>query len=154
MVPSENDREEGSTQGRKMRQTSLGCGYTNKNNNIEPLHKDILQLLPTKFTIVDIENSALKHTDAIDHIKKGKTTIGGKWESYTLSIPQPTLRSGSRGHYFFKHINIKGINIHDNFAELSNAMGILATMKARVYSVVETQWGTTCPKLYKFTREK
>ena len=33
-------------------------------------------------------------------------------------------------------------------------MGILATIEAGVYSMVETQWDTTCPKFCKFVREK
>jgi len=33
-------------------------------------------------------------------------------------------------------------------------MGILENMEAGSYSVVETQWDTTCPKFCKFIREK
>ena len=37
--------------------------------------------------------------------------------------------------------------------ELSNTMGKLEQMEARVYSVVENQWDTTCPKFCKMIRE-
>ena len=34
----------------------------------------------------------------------------------------------------FEHINLNGINPHDNFVELTNIYGILKTMQAGVYS--------------------
>ena len=43
----------------------------------------------------------------------------------------------------FEHINVHGIDPHDDFIELTNNMGILNTMEAGVYILVETQWGTT-----------
>ena len=33
-------------------------------------------------------------------------------------------------------------------------MGVLENMEAGVYSIVETQWDTTCPKFCKFIRGK
>ena len=37
--------------------------------------------------------------------------------------------------------------------ELSNTMGKLEQMEARIYSVVENQWDTTCLKFSKMIRE-
>ena len=68
--------------------------------------------------------------------------------------PSQRLGAGVVAIISFEHITINGINAHDNFVELSNDMGILATMEAGVYSMVETQWDTTCPKFCKFIREK
>ena len=45
------------------------------------------------------------------------------------------------------------LNPHDEFVELSNAIGILDNMDAGVYSVIETQWGTTCSKFCKYIWE-
>ena len=53
----------------------------------------------------------------------------------------------------FEHINVNGVNAHDDFVELSNCMGILENMEAGVYSIVETQWDTTCPKFCKYIKE-
>jgi len=39
----------------------------------------------------------------------------------------------------FEHINTHGINPYDEFLELKNTMGILETVEARGYSVVDTQ---------------
>ena len=48
---------------------------------------------------------------------------------------------------------MNGVNAHDDFVELSNCMGILENMEAGVYSIVETQWDTTCPKFCKYIKE-
>ena len=50
----------------------------------------------------------------------------------------------------FEHINVHGIHPHDQFIELTNAMGILDTANAGVYSLVETQWDTTSPAFKKY----
>ena len=48
----------------------------------------------------------------------------------------------------FEHINVNGINPHDDFVELANAMEIIETMEAGVYSLLETQWDTTNPVFF------
>ena len=53
----------------------------------------------------------------------------------------------------FEHINVNGIRPHDEFVELQNTMGILGNMEASVYSLVETQWDTTCPSLSRYIKE-
>ena len=68
--------------------------------------------------------------------------------------PSQRLGEGAEDIVSFEHININGINAHDNFVELSNAMGMLEPMEAGVYSMVETQWDTTCPKFCIFIKEK
>ena len=67
--------------------------------------------------------------------------------------PRQHLGAESKDIISFEHINIHGINSHDSFIELSTVMGILETMEAGIYSVVETQWDTTCPKLCKMIRQ-
>jgi len=71
-----------------------------------------------------------------------------------LRTPSQRLGVGTKDIISFEHINVNNINSHDSFVELSNAMGILDTMEAGVYSVVETQWDTTCPKFCKMKRQK
>ena len=53
----------------------------------------------------------------------------------------------------FEHINVNGIRSHDEFVELQNTMGILGNMEGSVYSLVETQWDTTCPSLSRYIKE-
>ena len=67
----------------------------------------------------------------------------------------PSQRVGkeSQDIISFEHVNINGINAHDSFVELSNTMGILDAMEAGVFSVVETQWDTTCPKFCKMIQQ-
>ena len=156
VVPPVTGRGEITTQGRGMRQTSLGGWYTNTNNNIDPLHKDSLQLLNMEFTSVGLDDDVLQHNAAIEHVKsKRKARVleanGNRIPSLT---PSQRVGAGAQDIIFFEHINITGINAHENFAELTNAMGILTTMEAGVYSMVETQWDTTCPIFCKFFTEK
>ena len=120
-----------------MRQTSLGGWYKDKNNNIEPLHKDSLQLLTMEFASIDIDESALKHIDAISHIKKrGERVLEANGNLTPSLSPSQRLGAGAWDIISFEHVNINGINTHDNFVELSNAIDILATMEAGVYSTV------------------
>ena len=53
----------------------------------------------------------------------------------------------------FEHITVHGINPHDGFIELKNTMGILGTMEADIFSLVETQWDTTNPSFCKFIKD-
>ena len=73
-----------------------------------------------------------------------------------LPTRTPSQRLGSEASEIisFEHVNINGINSHDNFVELSNTMGIIETMETGVFSVVETQWDTTCPKFYTMIKQK
>lgn len=63
--------------------------------------------------------------------------------------PSQRLGAGADGIILFEHINVNGIKCHNIFVAIFNSMGILETMEVGVYSVVETQWDTTCPKLCK-----
>ncbi len=53
----------------------------------------------------------------------------------------------------FEHININGINPHDEFVELKNTMGILEKMETGIYIIVETQWDTTSPVYSKYIKD-
>lgn len=53
--------------------------------------------------------------------------------NYNLHIrtPQQRLDNAAEDILSFGHINVNGINSHDNFVELTNTMGILDSMGAR-----------------------
>lgn len=59
--------------------------------------------------------------------------------------PSQRFGHGATEVISFQNINVNMINPHDNFAELTNTMGILEVMEAGIYIVVETQWDTTSP---------
>jgi len=67
--------------------------------------------------------------------------------------PRQRLGGKAEDVISFEHINVNGINSHDQFVELTNTMGILDNMEAGVYSLVETQWDTTCPTFCKRIRQ-
>ena len=140
--------------GRGTRQTTLGDWFTNSPNNIDPIYKDSPQLLCTEFAGVD--DAALQHRAAIEQVinKRNAKVLEANGHSIPSLTPSQRVGEGSQDIISFEHININGINLHDNFAELTNTMGILDTMEAGVYSIVETQWDTTCPKFCKFIRAK
>ena len=54
----------------------------------------------------------------------------------------------------FDHINVHGINLHENFVGLSNTMCILNNMEAGIYSMVEKQWDTISSSFERFIKDK
>ena len=50
----------------------------------------------------------------------------------------------------FERINIKETKPYLYFIKLTNTMDMLEKMEAGTFSVVETQWDTTCPELRRF----
>jgi len=138
--------------GTTMRQTTLGRWCTTTPNNIDTQHKDSTQLSSTGFTRLEIDKVERSQDDTLANIRKKQAE--GVTEANSSSPPSrsPSQRLGAEDIVSFEYINGNGINAHANFVELSNAMGILENMEAGVYSVVKTQWDTTCPKFFKFVR--
>ena len=70
------------------------------------------------------------------------------------SLP-PSQRTGKEADEIisFEHINVNGINPHDEFVELTDTMGILEKMEAGVYNIVGTQWDTTSSVFSKFIKD-
>jgi len=145
-----------SAQGRVLRQTTLGGWYTTSKNKIDPTHKDSQQLLFTETVGLGRDEAALQHSAAIDQVlnTRNARVLEANVHSTPFLTPSQRVGEGAQDIIFFEHININGINPHDKFSELTNTMGILDTMEAGVYSIVETQWDTTCPKFCKFIRSK
>ena len=131
VVPTATGRGKISTQGRGMHQTSLGGWYTNTNNNIDPLHKDSLQLLTTELTSAGLDDAALQHNATIEQVKSTRKVRVLEANGTRTPSLTPSQRVGAGGQDIisFEYININGINAHDNFAELTNAIGILATIE-------------------------
>ena len=67
--------------------------------------------------------------------------------------PSQRVGCGSENIISFEHINVNGINPHDDFIELQNTMGILQKMEAGVFSMVETKWDTTSPSFCRYIKE-
>ena len=79
----------------------------------------------------------------INQNTRNKVKIANKHHEPTLT---PSQKYGPDAHdevISFEHININGINAHDNFVELDNVMGILRTMEAGVFSINEHNMDTT-----------
>ena len=75
VIPKEQLRKGGTRQGRRLRQTSLGGWCTDKKKNIEPYHKNNLQLLSTDVNSLDKDNSEISQTDTLAHIKKREAQV-------------------------------------------------------------------------------
>jgi hypothetical protein len=71
---------------------------------------------------------------------------------YPSMTPSQRVGDGSENIISFEHINVNGINPHDEFIELQNAMGVLNTMEAGVFSMVETKWDTTSPSFCRYIK--
>ena len=123
-------------QGRVLRQTTLGGWYTSSKNKIDPTHKDSQQLLCTETVGLEKEEAELQHSAAIDQVKKTRNArvLEANVNSTPSLTPSQRVGEGAQDIISFEHININGINPHDNFAELTNTIGILDTMEAGVYS--------------------
>jgi hypothetical protein len=72
---------------------------------------------------------------------------------YPSKTPSQRVGKGSENIISFEHINVNGINPHDGFIELQHAMGVLNTMEAWVFSMVETKWDTTSPSFGRYIKE-
>ena len=59
-------------------------------------------------------------------------------DSIPSRTPRQRLGAAAEDIISFKHINVHGINSHASFVGLSNAMGLLDTMEAGIYSLMET----------------
>jgi len=125
-------------------------------NNIDTQHKDSTQLLSTCFTRLEIDKAELSQADTRANIrgKRAERVTKANGGSPPSRSPSQCLGVETEEIISFEHINVNSTNAHDNFVELCNAMGILENMEAGVYSVVETQWDTTCPIFCKFIQEK
>ena len=112
--------------------------------------------MSTCFTRLEIDEAELSQADTLANIKKKRAERVNEANGSSPPYRSPSQHLGAESEEIisFEHINVNGINVYDNFVELSNAIDILENMEARVYSVVETHWDTTCPKFYKFIREK
>ena len=154
VVPTVKGNDAFLEQCRGLRQTTLGGWYTHSQNNIDPLHKDSQQLRSTEFVGLGRDEAELQHSAAIDQVitTRNARVLEANVHSTPSLTPSQRVGEGAQDIISFEHININGINPNDNFAELTNTMGILDTMEAVVYSIVETQWDTTCPKFCKFIK--
>ena len=71
---------------------------------------------------------------------------------YNLELLPNGWKGG--GTIIFEHMNVNVFNPHDNFSELTDAMGILQVMEVGVYNLVETHRDTTYPKFRRFISQK
>ena len=120
------------------RQATLDIWMGGESEGIPQLNKDTYR-----------NQMSNRHNLMVEDIKeKRKRRVleaNGKTEpSFT---PSQRMGQDAENILSFEHINVNGIRPHDDFIELKNTMGILHNMEASVYSLVETQWDTTCPVL-------
>jgi len=112
--------------------------------------------LSTCFTRLEIDEAELLQADTLANIRGKQAERAAEVNGSSPPSRSSSQRLGAEAEDIisFEYINVNSINPHDNFVELSNAMGILEKMEAGFYSVIETQWDTNCPKFCKFIREK
>ena len=86
-------------------------------------------------------------------LKRGRRVIEANKNSAPSLLPSQRLGKEAENILSFEHINVNGIRPHDEFVELQNTMGILESKEASVYTLVETQWDTSCPSLSRYINE-
>ena len=143
-------------QGEKIRvnkkQTNLldwiGQQEGQKNNQHNPKYQQITQ------NKQGVTNKS-KRDKNLDEIRKNREQKIEEANAESFPSLTPSQRLGKQGNEIitFEHINVNGINPHDEFVELQNTMGILEKMEAGVYSIVETQWDTTSPTFSKYIKD-
>jgi len=74
-------------------------------------------------------------------------------DSFPNLTPSKRLGKETDKIISFEHINVNGINPYDEFAELTNTIGILEKMEAGVYCIVENQWNTNSPVFSKYMKD-
>lgn len=117
---------------------------------------DSTQLIDTEFeSLSSSEIGPLQEDELIQIRRKRAARIEEANEDSTPTrTPRQRLGKRTEDVIFFKHIKMNVIQSHNNFVELTNAIGILDTMEADVYSIVEIHWDATCPKFFKMIRQK
>ena len=116
--------------------------------------KETIQVSPITTNIqLKIDGKRVQHP--LIHCKHAKQRTEKKViASNSGSIPSKTLTEkygvkASEQIFSFEHININGINPHDDFIELTNMVGILQTMGAGVYGINEHNLNTNNQLLMK-----
>ena len=122
------------------------------NNDRSPVHTDDFSHLPS---VQQQELTTIKRQQLIDEIKLNRQQRVGEMNKDTIPSRTPHQIHGNNTDQVisFEHINVHGLNPHDGFIELKNTMGILGTMEADIFSLVETQWDTTNPRFCKFIKD-
>ena len=136
-----------------LRQSTISGWLSTLSNNITTQNNGNTHLL--NLGSIGVTREATPSQDAIlKQIKnRRQKIIEANGTRPPSRSPSQRLGLGAEEIISFEHINVNGVNAHDDFVELSNCMGILENMEAGVYSIVETQWDTTCPKFCKYIRE-
>ena len=124
--------------GRSKRQATLDIWMGGRSEGMTNLNKDA-----TRKQKLD------KHALTVEEIKekRKRRVLEANKKTEPSFTPSQKMGQDADNILSFEHINVNGIRPHDEFIELKNTMGILHNMEASVYSLVETQWDTTCPVL-------
>ena len=145
-----------------LRQTTMNGWLSKLSNNIATPTKDRTHLLHTEFNVLNrrlpednIDKGISSQVDKLAQTrrKREERIIEANRNSPPSRFPSQRLGIGAEEIMSFERINVNGLSAHDEFVELSNAMGILENIEAGVYNVVETQWDATCPKFCTYIQE-
>ena len=110
--------------------------------------------LKTSTRILDLEDGNLIKEEKVSQIRQNRATKVQVASHVSVSSRTPRQHLGAKvkDTVSLKHIHLHGINFHHIFVEFSNAMSILDTIEAGIYSVLEAQWDITCLQFFKMIR--